>query len=748
MTDTKVSDNPSQQDQELIAQFLSENVSFMGPDPDIIRDHHMLPRSGREEQILSKGVDNQQMRDIRAMMGASLDEVFEVVEQTAAAPAAKCADMSTGLFTSEGELSLTSNRGVAGFAAVMSGPIRFIIKHFENDPTVGVREGDGFIQNDARYGGVHSPDLGMFMPVFHKGERIAWVACSYHQGEIGAREPGGMGPGIESPWDEGFKGSPLRLVENYELKRDVVTLMQNSSREPHFLFSDFKARLGACRRLERRIHEAIENFGADAVIGFLRKNIEDVEAEGARRLREIPPMTVRASYYLDSTMREDALLRLRTQITFRDGKVIVDLRGSSPEIANRPINGLYCGVAVGTLMALTSFVWPDLPAAPALINNFEIITDEKSLADAGNDMPIALCMQVIFKVITSIEVAFAKATYSLPKRYANIKAPWFNQPVSFIYGGVTQHNDMVGNCCADLNGMPGGAKCNADGEHSIAPNFSSMVDSGECEDSEENLPFQYIVAKVIEPDNCGFGKYRGGSGYQYGLMRHGLQPFGFQTICGGSKFPTTFGLFGGYGSPVYPTAKIKGGDLYGQMKANPEKFTASMATLLNEQPFEGATYESCPNAWTFEFANHGDMYLVTQGAGGGYGDVLEREPAAVIKDLEEGIVSADVAQELYQIRYDEETLVLDEAASEQARRGERQARLERGLDWDTYMATEVTEKPELSVPYFGSWNEIDLLFAGDISGAPGTLPPIYMPDPKDVKIMELQAKLAALSVDK
>jgi N-methylhydantoinase B/oxoprolinase/acetone carboxylase alpha subunit len=587
----------------------------------------------------------------------------------------------------------------------------------------------------------------MFMPVYHNGERICWVACSYHQGENGAREPGGMGPGIESPWDEGFKGSPMRLVENRELKRDIVTLMQNSSREPQFLYSDFKARLGACCRLEKRIHEAIETFGIDAVIGFLRKNVEDVEAEAARRLTEIPPTIVRASYYLDSTMREDALLRLRTKITFGDGKVIVDLRGSSPEIANRPINGMRSGVAVGSLMSLTSFVWPDLPASPSLINKFEFITDEKSLADAGNDMPIALCMQVIFKVITSLEVAFAKATYSLPKRYSNIKAPWFNQPVSILYGGLTQHNDTVGNCCADLNGMPGGAKCNADGEHSIAPNFSSMVDSGECEDIEENLPFQYIIGKVIEADNCGFGKYRGGSGYQYGLMRQGLQPFGFQTICGGSNFPTTFGLFGGYGSPVYPTAKIKGGDLYGQMKANPEKFTASMATLLNEQPFEGATYESCPNAWTFEFAQEGDMYLVSQGAGGGYGDVLEREPAAVIRDLEEGIVSAGVAQELYQVRYDEETLVLDEAATEQARAAERQARLERGLDWDTYMASEVTDRPELSVPFFGSWNEIDLLFAGDISGKAGTLPPIYMPDPKDVEIAQLKAKLSALSAE-
>ena len=88
MTELNVSESTSQQDQELIANFLSENISFLGPDPDIVHDHHMLPRTKREEAILTKDVDSQQMRDVRSLMSAALDETFEVVEQTAAAPAA------------------------------------------------------------------------------------------------------------------------------------------------------------------------------------------------------------------------------------------------------------------------------------------------------------------------------------------------------------------------------------------------------------------------------------------------------------------------------------------------------------------------------------------------------------------------------------------------------------------------------------------------------------------------------------
>ena len=30
---------------------------------------------------------------------------------------------------------------------------------------------------------------------------------------------------------------------------------------------------------------------------------------------------------------------------------------------------------------------------------------------------------------------------------------WFNQINTFLFGGVTQHGEFVGNVCADLNGM-------------------------------------------------------------------------------------------------------------------------------------------------------------------------------------------------------------------------------------------------------------------------------------------------------
>ena len=217
-------------EQAIINKFLTENRSFLGPDPEIMADHHIAKRSAREEAVLSGSVDSHLMADIRATLTAALDETFNIGELTVASAAASVGDMTTAYYTAVGDLTMSATRGVAGFNVGLHYTIRYIRKYFEDDPTVGIRPGDAFLINDAHYGGIHSPDQHMFLPIFSGDELVAWCCCAMHEGEIGAKVPGGMGPTIESPWDEGFRGSPIKLVENYKLRTDLVNLLQNNSR--------------------------------------------------------------------------------------------------------------------------------------------------------------------------------------------------------------------------------------------------------------------------------------------------------------------------------------------------------------------------------------------------------------------------------------------------------------------------------------------------------------------------------------
>src|SRR3546814_12763061 len=78
--------------------------------------------------------------------------------QMGAAPGAKWGDLVTGIYTAQGDLAMIAPHGIIAFAACCFYPIRYIIKNWTNEPTVGGKYGDGLIHNDARYCGIHQTD--------------------------------------------------------------------------------------------------------------------------------------------------------------------------------------------------------------------------------------------------------------------------------------------------------------------------------------------------------------------------------------------------------------------------------------------------------------------------------------------------------------------------------------------------------------------------------------------------------------
>jgi hypothetical protein len=137
--------------------------------------------------------------------------------------------------------------------------------------------------------------------------------------------------------------------------------------------------------------------------------------------------------------------------------------------------------------------------------------------------------------------------------------------------------------------------------------------------------------------------------------------------------------------------------------------------------------------------------MMSQGAGGGYGDVLERDPERVIKDIEEGLVSHEIARTLFCVRFDETTLAIDHAATQQARADERKARIVRGVPFHEFVENWVRPEPPASIPYFGSWgDDISVIYANGVASPADAVPRVMMPDPRDVKVARLEAEVGAL----
>lgn len=733
-------------DADSVERFLKDTTLFLSPDPEIMENHGLEPRTAYEEACVAAENDPRRLEIIRERLLAGVNESFEMLEQMGAAPGAKWGDCVSAVYTASGDLSLASTGGVVIFCNLVQYPIKFINKYWAEEPSVGIREGDAFLVNDARYGQAHNTDQSMMLPVFWKGELVAWAGATVHEGENGAIEPGGMPSTAEQIWDEGLKISPIKVAEGYTLRRDLVTFLQNSVREPKLQYADMKVKMHVCRRVEKRIHEAIAEFGVEPVVAALRMNLEDTSAEVRRRLKEWPDGTIRHQWWTDGTLRENCLIKINLELTKKGDKLIFDYRGSSPEFTNRSNNSLDITVKGMLAQLFLTFIWPDLPRNQGVLEPIEFIFDTPSILKPAFGTPNAQSMMSVFTAWSVAQVSAMKFLHSVPYKYTRVVAPWFNMINTFLFGGITQHGEMVGNVCADINGMGGGALADRDGQHSCAPIFATMADLGEQEFIEEEMPFIQLVSKKLMRDNQGFGRQRGGMGYQMVLAMRDSEAFGFMLTAIGAKFPNVPGLFGGYGCPTYPLARVSGVDVFEVLRTNPGRFRYSIEELMNERPFPEATYTTHPMSLPYSLAKRGELYMIAQGTGGGMGDPLDRDPAGVIRDIDEGLLSHETAWRVYKVVYDKDTSRVDLEATEKAREEARRERIATSKPFEEFRAAWETDRPSDKVPYFGSWGDKTRVHAGspDVTHPAGRPnPPVRLPNPLQARIDVLERELAA-----
>src|SRR5450759_210846 len=721
----------SEQEQQWVDKFMDETTLFLGPDPAIMRHHEIMPRTEYEQECITHGINVLEIDRIRKRLAGSLDEAFEMCESMGAAPGAKWADLSVAIYTASGDVTYLSCRGVIAFSAILHHPIRYIMKYWKDEPTVGIHAGDGFIHNDARYGNIHNTDQSMITPIIRDDQIIGWVAATIHEGENGACEPGGMPSGSETPFDDGLRASPIKIVEGGHLRRDLLTFLQHSTRDPKLMLADIKVKMGAVRRVMDTVDRLIDEVGQETFVASLRVTVEDVETEVRRRIKEMPDGTVTFNQFVDSTLKENILIKFACKITIKGDRVIVDLTGTGPEILNRAINSPLASTKSFMAQAILSYWWPDLPRSTGALSPFEVITEEHSWADAGYDAPVGQSLQASFRAFTALQTAFAKMQFSSSHKYSNVVAPWFNQITDFLWGGTTR-----------------------DGEDAVAPLFWAMADIGEQEVMEEEVPFLQLVSKRLVRDNQGFGKFRGGMGYEMIVASRGTPNLCFMTVTSGSKFSPVAGLFGGYGCPVYPLATVKGINIYDIIRDDPTKFDLSMERVMNEQPYEDGVYQTAHMGLQFDVAKQGELYMIAQGAGGGYGDVLERDPAMVVDDLQLNRISAQVATDIYGVVWTPETYVVDEEATKALRDKNRADRIARGTPYHEFVKQFVKPEPPKELLYYGSWgqdNDEELIathWGGmepeRVKGKLSELPLIMVPDRRVLKINKLQQRILEL----
>ncbi|MDP2727956.1 MAG: hydantoinase B/oxoprolinase family protein, partial [Dehalococcoidia bacterium] len=305
-------------------------------------------------------------------------------------------------------------------------------------------------------------------------------------------------------------------------------------------------------------------------------------------------------------------------------------------------------------------------------------------------------------VVQALHVAGCKMAFDSDQK-ETVSAPFANNLLMYLLGGKDQYGFPMAGMPMSTNAVGQGARIDMDGEHAAGFFWAPVVDCPGIEEHEDKFPYLCLFRDRFDTNQAGLGKYRGGVGVTEAFTPHNLERMAMVSIGMGDHFTTNYGVFGGYAGPPNPRFVIKGSAVREMMARTDEKLPYGLYELTEGKPM-GGEYLLAPSNEAAITYSPGDLFVLVNGSAGGYGDVLERDPEMVMKDLREGLITPSVARQIYCVAWDEETGEADRAKTEVLRVRAREDRKRRGKPFDEFVQEWSKKKPKDEIlKYYGNW---------------------------------------------
>ncbi len=670
-----------------------------GRDYEIVQRLRPEPMTERElnAQSLIEGLDFEIFQHKAGMVAL---EGKETTMRLGASTAMRWGDVAFGIYTARGDLAVCAT-GIYHHAVLSQLPVKYIVKHWRDDPSVGLAEGDSFFFNDPFYGGVHNADMGLVIPVFSEGEPVCFIGAAVHTGECGGSEPGGMVNGAKSRYDEGLLVPPIKIGANFLLKEDILAMLSNMTRDPRTMMLDIKARLAACRIAERRVKEIIAEKGSDFYVGALRKILQMTGEAARKKVARINDGVYRQPRFMDTTGPDDALLKINLTVIKKGDKIKLCFDGSSPAIPDRPINSYFQGILGLAMVYFCGWFCHDLPANNGLLEAVEWEFPEDSFVNAKGDMPVSYAPATQVAFAQGMFMCGARMIYALEP--ARAVGSWYSGFAVTPFGGFNQWGEPVADITPEINATGAGARPDMDGVDAAGAFFATMSDCGDVESMEADRPFVYLFRNFFN-NSYGHGKFRGGSGVGYGVMVHGVPWLAIGGMGFGTRFPSTLGLFGGRASPPVFVQCVHGSDMKSLLATGSAGLPHNMGDLYQDAPLESGQRTLGHVSSPPQLYGEGDTLYVPIMGGAGYGDVLERDPERVMADLKRNMVTPWAAEHVYKVACDRDCRRFDPEKTRALRNEARGERKRAGKPYAEFMVewSKLRPSPE-TLRYYGAY---------------------------------------------
>ena len=508
-------------------------------------------------------------------------------------------DLSCALLSREGDMIAQGPGDLPAHLATMPFSLRGALsKH----PLETLEPGDVLFHNDPQWGNNHLPDCMMAKPVFVDGEIIGFAVVRGHWTDIGGIGAGSYSAVTTDPLQEGLRIPPVKLYRRGNLESSYVDLILANVRVPRDRLGDIRAQYAGCIVGERKMLDLVAKYGMSTLTTSMDAILDHGETLTRAELEKLPDGTYHYTDYSDGDGVTDEPIKIQVALTIAGSDIMVDFSGSH----HQTIGGMNCPLAVtysSVQFAIKAAADPWNPANSGCYRTVRVIAPEGTVVNpilpasvvAGNHETAMIIVAAVFG-------ALAQASSE------RVIAAGSDSSVVTVIGGIDPRPDRRGRSYVytDVHGSAWGARHDSDG---VSVMRAGVGNTG-------NQPIEVVEAEypvtVMEysmaADRAGAGKYRGGVPLRCVVRLDGDAQV---TLIAERGRIAPYGLQGG-----------KPGAL-GEYMMNPgtpqEEHLFSKTPPLQRQ--------------------RGDILSVCAAAGGGFGNPQERDPAKVMQDVDDGLLS-------------------------------------------------------------------------------------------------------------
>ncbi|QCI65986.1 hydantoinase B/oxoprolinase family protein [Phreatobacter stygius] len=557
---------------------------------------------------------------IKSGLDSIADEMAYTVVRIARSEIVKdVMDFSAAICAGDGQM-VAQAKTIAQHLGAIPEAMQSVLSKFGDD----LHDGDVVILNDPYHGGMHLPDIFMFVPIFHGGKRRAFAVVICHHTDVGGRVPGSNASDSTEIYQEGLRIPPLKLYDRGVLNTTLETMIKINVRVPDRVWGDLSAQFAAAQVGKRGLDKLMQRYGADDVDTYMQELLDYAERLTRQEIKTWPRGTYRFTDYIDDDGFSDTPIPINVAITVRDdGTLYVDYTGSSPQVKGA-LNSTLSFTHSLTYLSVRCVLARDIPNNVGMFRCVEVKAPEASVLNPVMPGPCAARALTGYRVFDCMLGALAKI---VPDK---VPAAGEGGNSVICISGLRPNRQpfiIVDMICGAWGGRP-----DKDGLEAVT-NASQNLSNMPVEVMEAEHPVR-IEDYGFVTDSCGAGRWRGGVGIRRSYRILAPEAL-LQMRTDRVKF-RPYGLAGG--EPGGPSRNAM--EVAGVWRDLPGKITTTV--------------------------EQGTLIVHEQAGAGGFGDPLTRDPDHVREDLIDGKISAAFAARHYAVLFADRQAV-DFAGTERLR---------------------------------------------------------------------------------